>query len=127
VNRSYAPPETVLADGDEVALIPPVSGGSRKAFEIVDRPISVDDVAARVAAPENGAITLFVGTVRGVTEKPAGGVIGVTDYLEYEAYAEMAEPVIESIAGEATARWQPSARSVSSTGPGGSRSVTSPS
>jgi MoaE-MoaD fusion protein len=110
VNRSYAPPNTILADGDEVALIPPVSGGAAKLFEVVDRPISIDEVAARVAAPENGAITLFAGTVRGITEKPSGGV--VTDYLEYEAYAEMAEPVLESIAGEAMARW-PAIRAVS--------------
>jgi MoaE-MoaD fusion protein len=110
VNRSYAPPDTILADGDEVALIPPVSGGATKLFEVVDRPISIDEVAARVAAPENGAITLFAGTVRGLTEKPAGGVI--TDYLEYEAYAEMAEPVLESIAGEAMVRW-PAIRAVS--------------
>ena len=113
VNRSYAPPETVLADGDEVALIPPVSGGSTKLFEIVDRPISLDDVAARVAAPENGAITLFVGTVRGVTEGGHGqtGEV-ITDYLEYEAYVEMAEASLVGIAGEATARW-PAIRAVS--------------
>jgi molybdopterin converting factor subunit 1 len=110
VNRSYAPPDTILTDGDEVALIPPVSGGAGKLFEVVDRPISIDEVAARVAAQENGAITLFVGTVRAVTAGPSGGVI--TDYLEYEAYAEMAEPVLESIAGEAMARW-PAIRAVS--------------
>ena len=110
VNRSYAPPETILVDGDEVALIPPVSGGAAKLFEIVDRPISIDEVAARVAAPENGAITLFVGTVRGVTEGRPGGVI--TDYLEYEAYAEMAEASLSDIAGEAMARW-PAIRAVS--------------
>jgi molybdopterin converting factor subunit 1 len=113
VNRSYARPETVLTDGDEVALIPPVSGGSTKLFEVVDRPITIDEVAGRVAAPENGAITLFVGTVRGVTEASSGRDSDViTDYLEYEAYAEMAEPVLESIAGEAMARW-PRIRAVS--------------
>jgi molybdopterin converting factor subunit 1 len=113
VNRSYAPQETILADGDEVALIPPVSGGSAKLFEIVQRPISLDEVAARVAAPANGAITLFAGTVRGVTGGPPGRPAEViTDYLEYEAFAEMAEPVLEGIAGEAMARW-PAIRAVS--------------
>jgi len=113
VNRRYAPRETILADGDEVALIPPVSGGTAKLFEIVDRPISIDEVAGRVAAPENGAITLFVGVVRGVTEGLSGGASDViTDYLEYEAYAEMAEASLASIAGEATARW-PAIRAVS--------------
>jgi MoaE-MoaD fusion protein len=113
VNRSYAPPETLLADGDEVALIPPVSGGSTKLFEVVNRPISIDEVAGRVAAPENGAIALFAGTVRGVTHN-ADGQPGelLTNYLEYEAYAEMAEASLESIAGEATARW-PAVRGIS--------------
>jgi MoaE-MoaD fusion protein len=113
VNRSYAPPETVLADGDEVALIPPVSGGSVKLFEIVNRPISLDEVAARVAAPDNGAITLFAGAVRSVTRgQPGQPTEVITDYLEYEAYAEMAEPALENIAGEAIARW-PAIRAVS--------------
>ena len=48
VNRAYAPPDLLLADGDEVALIPPVSGGSPKLFEVTDRPLSLDDVAGRV-------------------------------------------------------------------------------
>ena len=96
VNRSYAPPETILANGDEVALIPPVSGGSAKLFEIVDRPI-----------------TLFAGTVRGMTrDLPGRAGDVVTDYLEYEAYAEMAEASLAGIAGEAMARW-PAIRAVS--------------
>jgi len=107
VNRSYAPPERVLADGDEVALIPPVSGGSGspessvtgKLFEIVDRPISIDEVAARVTAPDRGGIALFVGTVRGIT----GDL--TTDYLEYEAYPEMAEATLAKIGAEVQARW----------------------
>jgi molybdopterin synthase catalytic subunit len=113
VNRSYAPPETILVGGDEVALIPPVSGGSVKLFEIVDRPISIDEVASRVAAPEYGAITLFAGTVRGMTrDLPGRAGDVVTDYLEYEAYAEMAEASLAGIAGEAMARW-PAIRAVS--------------
>jgi molybdopterin converting factor subunit 1 len=113
VNKKYAPPETALADGDEVALIPPVSGGSGKLFEIIDKPISIDAVAARLSAPANGAITLFVGTVRGVTKGTSGGGAQViTDYLEYEAYPEMAEASFESIAAEAIARW-PAIRAVS--------------
>jgi molybdopterin synthase catalytic subunit len=113
VNRSYAPPATILSDGDEVALIPPVSGGGAKLFEVVDRPIAIDEVAARVASPENGAITLFVGTVRGVTEgRPGEAGDRITDYLEYEAYAEMAEASLAGIAGEAMARW-PAIRAVS--------------
>ncbi len=114
VNRSYAPPDRVLADGDEVGLIPPVSGGSGpgdkaaagapRRFEITDRPLSLDDVAARVAAPELGGITLFAGTVRGIT-RPGQADQFVTDYLEYEAYPEMAEAAFAQIAAEAQTRW----------------------
>jgi molybdopterin synthase catalytic subunit len=113
VNRAYAPPDRILADGDEVGLIPPVSGGSGnvgvgspRPYEISDRPISLDDVAGRVAAPELGGITLFAGTVRGTTAargKPGGRI--TTDYLEYEAYPEMAEASFAAIAAEAQARW----------------------
>jgi molybdopterin synthase catalytic subunit len=78
----------------------------RKLFEITNGPISIDEVAARVSSPERGGITLFAGTVRGIT----GDL--VTDYLEYEAYAEMAEPVLAQIAAEAQARW-PSVSAIS--------------
>lgn len=99
VNHAYTSQDRELTAGDEVALIPPVSGGSRKLFEIVDRPVSLDEVAARVAAPERGGITLFAGTVRGITGDVA------TDYLEYEAYPEMAEPALAQIGAEAQTRW----------------------
>jgi len=115
VNRAYAPPDRVLADGDEVGLIPPVSGGSGhgnvgarspRPYEITDRPISLDDVAARVAAPERGGITLFAGTVRGITAgKNEANENFTTDYLEYEAYPEMAEASFADISAEAQARW----------------------
>ncbi len=103
VNRAYAPPDHVLSEGDEVALIPPMSGGGAaapgKLFEIADHPISLDEVAARVAGPDRGAITVFAGTVRGQTGDQ------VTDALEYEAYPEMAEAVLADIGAELLARW----------------------
>lgn len=113
VNRAYAAPDRVLADGDEVGLIPPVSGGSGDAgtgsprpYEITGDRISLDEVAVRVAAPERGGITLFAGTVRGLTAgKGAPSDSFVTDYLEYEAYPEMAEAAFAAIAAEAQARW----------------------
>ena len=115
VNRAYAAPDRVLTDGDEVGLIPPVSGGSGndavgagspRPYEITEHPISLDDVAARVAAPERGGITLFAGTVRGITSRKSGASESfATDYLEYEAYSEMAEASFADIAAEAQARW----------------------
>ena len=113
LNHAFAAPDRVLVEGDEVALIPPVSGGSVKLFEVVDRPISIDEVASRVSAPDRGGITLFAGTVRGITHAPtSGGTSGatadagvVTDYLEYEAYAEMAESTLAEIGAEVQQRW----------------------
>lgn len=115
VNRSFAAGDRILADGDEVALIPPVSGGSGDAragvgsprpYRITDQPISLDDVAASVVAPEHGGITLFAGTVRGITAGKRGQSGGfVTESLEYEAYPEMAEASFAQIAAEAQARW----------------------
>lgn len=126
INKAYAREDVTLSDGDEVAFFPPVSGGqSRKLFEITSDPLSLDDVAARVAAPEHGAVTVFAGLVRGETDltspfaaappdvRPlAGGSRLVTDYLEYEAYVEMAEPMLAALADEARARW-PQLRAIS--------------
>ena len=99
-------PDRRLADGDEVTLIPPVSGGPGAR----DRPSCSRSATsrcrwmmrARVVAPDRGGITLFAGTVRGVT-RPARRI--ATDYLEYEAYPEMAEAVLAQIGAEAQARW----------------------
>lgn len=90
VNREYARPETVLHAADEVALVPPVSGGAdRVRVAIVEQPLSVDDALAFVRDPRAGAEVAFLGLTREV------------DRLDYEAYAEMAEPVLREIAERA--------------------------
>jgi molybdopterin synthase catalytic subunit len=102
INRTYAGDGVELRDGDEVAFFPPVSGGQevrKKLFEITTEPLSLDEVASRVAGSTRGAITVFAGTVRGETGELS------TDYLEYEAYAEMAEPMLAQLAAEVQARW----------------------
>ena len=61
VNRQYADPDTELVDGDEVALIPPVSGG---AFMLTDEVLSLEDVVGEVTDARAGAVATFTGTVR---------------------------------------------------------------
>jgi molybdopterin synthase catalytic subunit len=89
VNRSYAGHDTPLADGDEVALIPPVSGG---AFRLTEEPIDPGAVIREVASPEAGGIATFIGTTR---IHSRGRTV---HYLDYEAYGEMAEQVMAEIA-----------------------------
>jgi molybdopterin synthase catalytic subunit/molybdopterin converting factor small subunit len=97
VNREYADPERELADGDEVALIPPVSGG---AFRVTDQPLSLEAVAAEVADERAGAVATFTGTVRRRSRSRE------VTRLEYEAYAEMAEEVMANLAAELARRYE---------------------
>jgi MoaE-MoaD fusion protein len=96
VNRDYAPPERPLADGDEVALIPPVSGG---AFRLTEEPIRLDAVVEAVADERAGAIATFTGTTRRLSR---GRTVV---HLEYEAYAGMAEKTMAEIAEGLTRRY----------------------
>ena len=95
VNRAYAGRDASLADGDEVALIPPVSGG---AFRLSERPLSVQAAIDEVASPDAGAIATFVGTTR----RRSRGRDVVR--LEYEAYEGMAEAEMSRIADELRAK-----------------------
>jgi molybdopterin synthase catalytic subunit len=96
VNKEYAKRERELADGDEVALIPPVSGG---AFLLSDEPLSLQRVVGEVQADEAGAIATFIGTTR---VHSRGRKV---THLEYEAYAGMAENVMAEIADELKGRY----------------------
>jgi molybdopterin synthase catalytic subunit/molybdopterin converting factor small subunit len=95
VNRGYVERSHELAEGDEVALIPPVSGGS---FLLVAGPLDVAAVVHEVEDPEAGAIASFVGTVRRRSRER--DVL----HLEYEAYEEMAEPMLARLGEELTER-----------------------
>ena len=89
VNQAYAPRDRELADGDEVALIPPVSGG---AFRLSAEPLDPNAAVAEVSVPEAGAVATFIGTTR---MRSRGRTV---QYLDYEAYAEMAEKVMAELA-----------------------------
>ena len=97
VNRGYAPPEHELADGDEVAVIPPVSGG---AFRLSDAPLSLEAVVDEVRSDEAGAVATFVGTTR---VHSRGRTV---THLEYDAYPGMAEDVMAQIADELKRRYE---------------------
>jgi MoaE-MoaD fusion protein len=97
INREYVPRDRRLADGDELAMIPPVSGG---AFRLTADPIDLDAVVAAVADERAGAIATFVGTTR---IESRGRTV---TRLEYEAYEGMAEQEMARIADELRARYQ---------------------
>jgi molybdopterin synthase catalytic subunit/molybdopterin converting factor small subunit len=97
VNKEYAPPDRRLSEGDEVALIPPVSGGE---FRLTAEPIDATAVIAEVADEQAGAVATFLGTTR--VHSRGRTVL----YLEYEAYEGMAEKVMEEIANALRERYE---------------------
>jgi len=127
VNGTYADPETPLADGDEVACIPPVSGGAdeeaeedadagRRILQIMAEPFPdglLADLIVRLATDEDGGVVAFLGRTRVTPGTPAPGqealaaeLLGrVVEGLEYEAFEPMALAVLAQIAGEIEARW----------------------
>jgi molybdopterin synthase catalytic subunit/molybdopterin converting factor small subunit len=89
VNHEYAERGQPLADGDEVALIPPVSGG---AFRLTNQPIDPASVIEEVSDPKAGAIATFLGTTR---VESRGRTVR---YLDYEGYGGMVEKVMAELA-----------------------------
>ena len=98
VNHELALSDATLADGDEVALLPPVSGGAGTCT-LSGAPLDVGAVVARVTGPGVGGIVTFVGAVR---DSARGRSIR---HLEYEAYPEMAEREMQRVADEAAERF----------------------
>jgi molybdopterin synthase catalytic subunit len=97
VNKAYAERDRPLADGDEVALIPPVSGG---AFLLSDEPLSLDRAVDEVRDERAGAIATFTGTTRIQSRGRS------VEHLDYEAYEGMAETVMAEIADSLHARYE---------------------
>jgi molybdopterin synthase catalytic subunit len=99
LNREYAAADAVVGESDEVALVPPVSGGALDAASAVVRlvavagaPLDLAAVSAAVRDPRAGAVVTFEGVTREV------------EALDYEAYAEMAEAKLRAIGEEEAAR-----------------------
>ena len=99
VNQEYATPETELKDNDELAIFPPVSGGSHDFFELTTEPIEVGSVARRVVLPECGATVTLDGFAREWTKGKR------TKYLVYEAYDGMALSEMQRLGAEAHRRF----------------------
>jgi MoaE-MoaD fusion protein len=101
VNRAVAPDAQALADGDEVAFLPPVAGGAAPLpIRISPDPVTIDDAVAAVAGGDAGAVVTFAGIVR-----RRGHHLPDVVRLEYEAYREMAEAVLGEIAEEIAREW----------------------
>lgn len=98
VNQRFAEPGERLSPSDELALIPPVSGGD-ELFRIGPEPLSADRVERLVVDPHKGAAVVFCGTVREFTRGRR------TVHLEYEAYPQMASRMLRQIGAEITERW----------------------
>jgi len=109
VNEDYVTREAVVADGDEVAIFPPVSGGATSEPVVSDRPreiyrltreaIDARELGTMILRPEDGAICIFEGVVRNNSKGKT------TRYLEYEAYENMALKTMEEIGGFVRSAW----------------------
>ncbi len=108
INQEYSDDERSIEEGDEVAFLPPVSGGSHddhehKKFVITKDPLRCEDVIQQVIHPGAGAVLTFIGTVREFTHGKK------TVYLEYESYEPMAIKTMGQIEREIIEKW-PDAR-----------------
>lgn len=109
MNHEFAFDEQLVADGAEVALFPPVSGGVDiqanlpTLILIQDDEIDINYVVTKITQPTTGAVSVFTGIVREITNR---GIEHQTEYLLYDAYKGMAEKKMIQIATEIRARWK---------------------
>ncbi len=104
VNRNYAMDKDLIPRNAEIALFPPVSGGSRFStiIRIIEEPIVLENWISEITYNQTGGISIFLGVVRGETEDLHNKK---TAALEYQAYNPMAEEMLNKIAGEIRKKW----------------------
>lgn len=110
INREFGFDEDIIPDGADVALFPPVSGGLEvetiadhpAIFAVTKGELDIDELVHLITTPATGATCVFTGIVRGITSR---GDPHTTEYLEYQAYTDMAEEKMRQIAEEIWARW----------------------
>jgi molybdopterin synthase catalytic subunit len=108
VNKEYGFDEDVIPEGAEVALFPPVSGGSDKEIDqptflaIQEGDLDLNKLVEQITTSRTGAACVFTGMVRAETDR---GKPHRTEYLEYQAYQEMAEEQLQKVADEIRERW----------------------
>lgn len=110
INKEFADDSSVIPDQAEIALFPPVSGGSEVEFvsqkptyfAIIEDELDLNDLVKKIMLPSTGGICLFTGIVRGVTDRDG---YRETEALEYEAYLPMAERKMRQVAEEIRQRW----------------------
>jgi len=101
VNQTMVNDDHILADCDELALIPPVAGGQDlPRARVIDAPLSLDRVVGLVRSPRRGGLVTFTGQVR---RQSHGRDV---EHLEYEAYVEMAERVLDELCTELEAEFE---------------------
>jgi molybdopterin synthase catalytic subunit len=99
VNEEYSGPDAKLKAGDEIALLPPVSGGA-PTVQLTRKPIDTAEVIDAIRKPEDGAVITFEGIVRNHSRGRR------TRFLEYEAYEEMALKQMDSLVVQALSKFQ---------------------
>jgi molybdopterin synthase catalytic subunit len=104
VNHDFAQSDQPLADGDEVGIFPPVSGGAAgpTVLRLTEEILDLNSILDSIILPTTGAACAFTGVVRARTERAEPHE---TDHLEYEAYPAMAEGKLAQVAEEIRARW----------------------
>lgn len=108
VNKEFGFDEDIIPEGAEIALFPPVSGGSidnpirPSLFRIEEGDLDLNDLVEEITTPSTGAACVFTGMVRGITKRDDPHE---TEYLEYEAYHDMAVEKMEQVAREIWEQW----------------------